>query len=465
MAENESFEDMNFGDQGQAQFDDMMEDAVFSAVNSDDGAMMLGNMMTNGSEESMGMMMDTISMVGETDPNSTLALEVLSSMAENDSFEDMNFGDQGQAQFDDMMEDAVFSAVNSDDGASMLASVMTNSDADSVGSMLDYIADVAKNDPNSTFAAEVLSEIAITTANTDTYFDTETMNQFSDLVDTVAYTDTATDDAATLTTTTTTDDAAALASTNTTTTTTTTTDDTLYDAAGFAFAPPYYHKDTDTMYNDAGFDKDGNSSASGSGDSDVTYDAAGFSMNSPYYHKDTKTIYNEAGYDKYGNSSGSVAWTTTQTAFPLTLTKGTGITAISLSATGVGTISYSLNSGTFPSGIDLSGDTVSGNPNTVQAGTSVTIRATDDDNNFNDLAVNFPAVTAGGSFDANGFSTSSPFDHNVTGTQFDSDGLHRTTRTTRDDDGYNSAGYNVDGFDRADQWNASYDEIDDVSGA
>ena len=43
--------------------------------------------------------------------------------------------------------------------------------------------------------------------------------------------------------------------------------------------------------------------------------------------------------------------------------------------------------------------------------------------------------------------------------------LHRTTRTTRDDDGYNSAGYNVDGFDRADQWNASYDEIDDVSGA
>ena len=80
----------------------------------------------------------------------------------------------------------------------MLASVMTNSDADTVGSMLDYIADVAENDPNSTFAAEVLSEIATTTANTDTYFDTETMNQFSDLVDTVAYTDTATDDAATL---------------------------------------------------------------------------------------------------------------------------------------------------------------------------------------------------------------------------------------------------------------------------
>ena len=66
-----------------------------------------------------------------------------------------------------------------------------------------------------------------------------------------------------------------------------------------------------------------------------------------------------------------------------------------------------MNSGTFPSGIDLSGDSVSGNPNTVQAGTSVTITATDEDNNTSNLAVNFPAVTAGGSFDANGFSTSS----------------------------------------------------------
>ena len=67
--------------------------------------------------------------------------------------------------------------------------------------------------------------------------------------------------------------------------------------------------------------------------------------------------------------------------------------------------------------------------------------------------------------DANGFSTVTPFNHNVTGTQFDSMGLHRTTRTTRDDLGYNSAGYNVDGFNRAAQWNASYDEIDNVSGA
>ena len=68
--------------------------------------MMLGNMMANGSEESMGMMMDTIGQVGETFTDSTLALEVLSSMAENESFDDMNFGDQGQDLFDNMMEDS-----------------------------------------------------------------------------------------------------------------------------------------------------------------------------------------------------------------------------------------------------------------------------------------------------------------------------------------------------------------------
>ena len=157
---------------------------------------MLGNMMANGSEESMGMMMDTIGQVGETFTDSTLALEVLSSMAENDSFDDMNFGDEGQDLFDDMMEDAVYAAAYSDDGAMMLANVMTNSDADTMGTMMNYISDVAANDPYSTLAAEVLSEVASTTANTETYFDTETMNQFSDLVDTVAYTDTATDDAA-----------------------------------------------------------------------------------------------------------------------------------------------------------------------------------------------------------------------------------------------------------------------------
>jgi len=215
----------------------------------------------------------------------------------------MNFGDKGQEQFDQMMETAVFSAATSEDGAMMLANVITKSDVDTAGAMLDNIKTVAANDPYSTLAAEVLSEVATTAIATNTYFDAGKMDSFTDLVDTVAYTDTAVDDAAALEVTT----AAALAATtdttttDTTTTDTTTTDDSLYDAAGFAFAPPYYHKDTGTIYNNAGFDKNGNSSVV---DSDVTYDAAGFAFAPPYYHKDTGTMYNNAGFDKFGNSSG-----------------------------------------------------------------------------------------------------------------------------------------------------------------
>ena len=340
VADARSLNDVDFGFEGQAEVNRLMEKAVFSAANSEDGAIFLANIMTKGNEESRGMMMNTIGQVGETFADSTLALEVLSSMADTASFDDMNFEGEGKDQFDKMMETAVFSAANSEDGAMMLANVITKSDGDTAGAMLINIATVAANDPYSTLAAEVLSEVATTATTNNTYFDSEQMNQFNNLVDTVAYTNTVVDDEVALaaTTITITDDAAVTATDDASATDTTTTDDTLYDAAGFAFAPPYYHKDTGTMYNNAGFDKDGNFSTSSSGNSGVTYDGAGFS-------------------------------------------------------------------------------------------------------------------------------TVTPFNHNVTDTQFDSDGLHRTTRTTRDDDGYNSAGYNVDGFDRADQWNASYDEIDDVSGA
>ena len=376
VADARSLNDVDFGFEGQAEVNRLMETAVFSATNSEDGAIFLANIMTKGNEESRSMMMNTIGQVGETFADSTLALEVLSSMADTASFDDMNFEGEGKDQFDKMMETAVFSAANSEDGAMMLANVITKSDGDTAGAMLINIATVAANDPYSTLAAEVLSEVATAATTNNTYFDSEQMNQFNNLVDTVAYTNTVVDDEVALaaTTTTITDDAAVTATDDASATDTTTTDDTLYDAAGFAFAPPYYHKDTGTMYNNAGFDKDGNFSTSSSGNSGVTYDGAGFSMDPPYYHRDTGTMYNNAGIDKYGNSKS-------------------------------------------------------------------------------------------GAFDANGFSTVTPFNHNVTDTQFDSDGLHRTTRTTRDDDGYNSAGYNVDGFDRADQWNASYDEIDDVSGA
>ena len=417
VADARSLNDVDFGFEGQAEVNRLMEKAVFSAANSEDGAIFLANIMTKGNEESRGMMMNTIGQVGETFADSTLALEVLSSMADTASFDDMNFEGEGKDQFDKMMETAVFSAANSEDGAMMLANVITKSDADTAGAMLVNIATVAANDPYSTLAAEVLSEVATTATTNNTYFDSEQMNQFNNLVDTVAYTNTVVDDEVALaaTTTTITDDAAVTATDDASATDTTTTDDTLYDAAGFAFAPPYYHKDTGTMYNNAGFDKDGNFSTSSSGNSGVTYDGAGFSMDPPYYHRDTGTMYNNAGIDKYGNTqSGAYDANGFSTVTPF----AHNVTGTQFDSGG---LHRTTRTAYNPAGFDKDGN--------------------EQDNGL----------------DANGFSTVTPFAHNVTGTQFDSGGLHRTTRTARDTLGYNSAGYNSDGLDAASNYNATYD--------
>ena len=157
----ESFDDMDFGDAGQEQYDQMMEQAVFSAADSEDGAMMLANMMTHGSEESIYMMMDTIGTMGETNADSTLALEVLSSMADSgESLDDMDFGYAGQEQYDQMMEQAVFSAADSDDGAMMLANMMTHGSEESIYMMMDTIGTMGETNPDSTLALEVLSSMA-----------------------------------------------------------------------------------------------------------------------------------------------------------------------------------------------------------------------------------------------------------------------------------------------------------------
>ena len=274
MADNESFDDMDFGDAGQDQYDQMMEQAVFSAADSEDGAMMLANIMTEADADMMSTMMDTIQTVGETNTDSTLALEVLSSMADSgESLDDMNFGYAGQDQYDQMMEQAVFSAADSEEGAMMLANVMTEADADTVGLMFDYISDVSENDKYSTLGAEVLSSVVSTAATNNEYFDTEKMDQLYDFIDTTTDTTTAEDDGVA---------------------------DDMYDASGFSMMPPYNHRETGTLYNMAGFDRDGNSEDDGVADD--MYDAGGFSMMPPYNHRETGTLYNMAGFDRDGNS-------------------------------------------------------------------------------------------------------------------------------------------------------------------
>ena len=105
-------------------------------------------------------------------------------------------------------------------------------------------------------------------------------------------------------------------------------------------------------------------------------------------------------------ASGGVTWNTTAAEFSsLTLTKGTPMSSITLSATGVGTISYA-DDAMLPAGIFLSGGVVSGTPS-VSTGTetTVTFTAQDEDGDTETLTVSFPIISAGGGTETVEFDT------------------------------------------------------------
>ena len=177
-------------------------------------------------------------------------------------------------------------AAESEDGGAMLASIITNSDSSITETMFETISDISLNDPNSSLVAEVLSSVVSRETFDNSYLDDDQMNQIYDLVDTIAYTN---------------------PENNTNDTSTDTEDNNnIYDAEGFSMVPPYNHRDTGTLYNPEGFDRDGNTDTTADAeDYDDSYDAEGFSMVPPYYHRDTGTLYNMDGLDKYGNTEDS----------------------------------------------------------------------------------------------------------------------------------------------------------------
>jgi hypothetical protein len=297
----------------------------------------------------------------------------------------------------------------------MLANMITKSDAATVGTMLNNIATVSAKDPNSTLAAQVLSEVATTAATNNTYFDTEKMNQFNDLVNTVAFTNTTTtaedDEAVALALATATlaeDDAAAALITATTTEEEDAT--FLYDASGFAFAPPYYHKDTGTMYNNDGLDRNGNSQV--------------VAATNP-----TWTV--QPTFAETYTTSQNINTTATATSSPAT-------NGITYSATGL------------PAGVTISPTTgaISGSP-TDAGDYSGTVKAEDSEDSAKSISLSFSfEVTV--TYNAQGFSTTYPFNHQ-NGTAFNPAG--------RDYQGYNSAGFNSAGYDSSSPpiYNSAYD--------
>ena len=103
---------------------------------------------------------------------------------------------------------------------------------------------------------------------------------------------------------------------------------------------------------------------------------------------------------------GSVTWNTLAADFSmLTLTQGSPMSSINLSATGVGIISYS-DDAMLPAGISLVAGVVSGTPSSsTETETTVTFTAEDEDGDTETLTVSFPIISADGGTETVEFDT------------------------------------------------------------
>ena len=97
------------------------------------------------------------------------------------------------------------------------------------------------------------------------------------------------------------------------------------------------------------------------------------------------------------SAGGVVTWMTSAADFSsLTLTQGSPMTSINLSATGSGVITYA-DDAMLPAGISLTAGIVSGTPTSSTAtSTSVTFTATDSNGGTEDLIVSFPMINSSG---------------------------------------------------------------------
>ena len=255
----------------------------------------IGKIISKSDGATIEKMINIVSLSDTNDPNSNLSLQVLSSVADANAATDpaglnttfLNTG--GQSEVNKLIESAVANAGNNPESSKMLANVITKSDAATVGTMLNNIATVSSKDSNSTLAAQVLSFVAITAADSTTSVNTELKDKVNFFIDTVTKTSEAAATAAE-------EEAAATAAA------TAAEEEAAATAAATEAAEEAAEEAAATKA----------AEATEAAEEAVTYNAQGFSNSSPFKHKNGTSFnsdgrdyqgYNEAGYNSEGYSS------------------------------------------------------------------------------------------------------------------------------------------------------------------
>jgi hypothetical protein len=261
-------------DNEQTQVNRLIEGAVATVGNSEENTMMLANVMSKSNADTISMMVDNIQIFddqsalqgGNNNENSSLSLQILSSVSDINFESGSTFQSSEQTQVNRLIQNAIASAGNNAEDSMMLANVITKSDSTTVGIMFDSIATVSSKDVNSTLAVQVLSSVAITAADSTTSINTELMDKVNFFIDTVT--------------------------------------NTVAEEAKEAAEAEITAAATEEAAEEA--------AATEAAEEAVTYNAQGFSNSSPFKHKNGTSFnsdgrdyqgYNEAGYNSEGYSS------------------------------------------------------------------------------------------------------------------------------------------------------------------
>ena len=289
---------------------------------------MLANVMSKSNADTISMMVDNIQIFddqsalqgGNNNENSSLSLQILSSVSDINFESGSTFQSSEQTQVNRLIQNAIASAGNNAEDSMMLANVITKSDSTTVGIMFDSIATVSSKDVNSTLAVQVLSSVAITAADSTTSVNTELKDKVNFFIDTVTKTSEA---AATAAEEEAAEEAAATAA----------EEDAAEEAAATAAEEEAAEKAATTAAEEeaaatkaaeeaaateaaeeAAATKAAEEAAAtkAATEAAVTYNAQGFSNSSPFKHKNGTSFnsdgrdyqgYNEAGYNSEGYSS------------------------------------------------------------------------------------------------------------------------------------------------------------------
>ena len=272
----------------QTQVNRLIEEAVATAGNNEESSTMLANVMSKSNADTISMMVDNIQIFddqsalqgGNNNENSSLSLQILSSVSDINFESGSTFQSSEQTQVNRLIQNAIASAGNNAEDSMMLANVITKSDSTTVGIMFDSIATVSSKDVNSTLAVQVLSSVAITAADSTTIINTELMDKVNFFIDTV--------------TNTVAEEAKEAAEAEITAAATEAAEEAAATKAAEA---------TEAAEEAA---------ATEAAEEAVTYNAQGFSNSSPFKHKNGTSFnsdgrdyqgYNEAGYNSEGYSS------------------------------------------------------------------------------------------------------------------------------------------------------------------